>query len=216
MSPQRDPLPLNYARPGAGQSKALLWAAWLVALLVVLPTAGYVAYHALENLDSVPFLSEHRLVAGAAAAAVLIADLWFLRYVLVDAKRLQDERGVAVSDLPDKAEDFTVCRKCGPFPDSELVVIHCSRRKTWTMRAFALVLLGAVAVFMALLVTGHIRLAIGSAPVVLCAIVGMNLWRFSRESVRKCPRCGSKKVLPGTDPAGRHLFQTWQLNQRGG
>jgi hypothetical protein len=194
----------------------LLWAAWLFALLVVLPTAGYVAYHALENLDSVPFFSEHRLIVGVAAAAVLIGDLWFLRYVLVDAKRLQDERESATTDLPGQAEDFTVCRKCGPFPNSELVVIQSSRRKTWTMRAFAIVLLGAVGAFMALLVTDHIHLAVGSAPIVLCTIVGMNLWRFSRESVKKCPRCGSKKVLPGTDPAGRHLFQTWQLKQQGG
>lgn len=211
-----DPAPLNYyaARPLPRLSHWLS-VGFLLGLLVGLPVAGYVGYHAMWGLRDVPWLAGHRMGAGVIAIAFLVGDLGFLRYVVLRLRRVQAEREAATVGLAGDAAAMTVCRRCGPFATSELVVIPATARKTRAMRAFSVVLLAAVAGFMALLWTDQVHVAIGSVPLVICAMVGINLWRYSREPAERCPRCGSRRLVAGDTPLGRQLFQEWQLKHQG-
>jgi hypothetical protein len=206
---------LNYyaARPLPRLSNGLS-VGFLLGLLAGLPGAGYVGYHAMRGLQDVPLLAGHRLGAGVGAVVFLIGDLGFLRYVVLRLRQVQAEREAVTAGLAGDAAAMTVCRRCGPFPTGELVVVPSSARKTWTMRAFSVVLLGAVVAFMALLWSDQVHVAVGSAPLVVCAVVGINLWRYSREPAERCPRCGSRKIVAGDTPVGRQLFQEWQLKHQ--
>lgn len=212
MSPHGDPPPLNYyaARPLPRLSHWIS-VGFLLGLLIGLPVAGYVGYHAMWGLADVPILAGHRLFAGLAAVVFLILDLGFLRYVVLRLRRVQAEREAATAGLAGNAEPMTVCRRCGPFPTSNRVVVPAGAGKTWMMRAFSVVLLAAVVAFLALVWTDRLPGAVGSTPAVICTIVGINLWRYSRDPIERCPRCGSRRLVGGDTPLGRQLVQEWQL-----
>jgi hypothetical protein len=206
-----NPPRLDYAPSPIRPVSNLLWAIWLIALVVLLPYGAYAVYTAILNPPDAPLgLSEHRLPTGLAGAGLIIFAGWILWYVVQLGLRTQRRIDAVTPPLPaEAAAALTVCRKCGPFPTAQLVVTPVPAAKVWMMRAISALLLVTVVVIVTLYLMERIGYVF-HAVAVLCLIVGWNMWRLAKHPTESCPTCASSNLIDGRTDFGKKAIQEWQ------